>query len=237
MKVHAGFVFFSTDVYLKRGLIESSVSAQQANETISRCVCVFKMCVAVHRRQLFPVCTVVSLNNQQDAVVSRPKPPLLSCLGLCGHCPGFNHSPVPSLHRCVLRSPGSSCSSAVSPETPPSPEMQRGASTSAQDEQNPPARAKPARSDPGTVPKWLKLPGEQLKRPSRKHVCLFVCFCKAEEKNKALRLMKGRGKLLFDGFYPVVVDVHGAERLNKRWSVLETKTHQGCRWEDRIPQD
>lgn len=32
---------FSTDVYLKREFIESSVSAQQANESVSRCVCVY----------------------------------------------------------------------------------------------------------------------------------------------------------------------------------------------------
>lgn len=29
----------STGIYLKRGLIEASVSAQQANESVSRCVC------------------------------------------------------------------------------------------------------------------------------------------------------------------------------------------------------
>lgn len=35
-----GGVVFATDVYLKREFIESSVSAQQANESVSRYVCV-----------------------------------------------------------------------------------------------------------------------------------------------------------------------------------------------------
>ncbi|XP_011610773.2 tether containing UBX domain for GLUT4 [Takifugu rubripes] len=90
-----------TGVYLKRGLIEASVSAQQANESVSRC---------------------------------------------------------------ILRSPEPSCSSAVSDEPPQSQEPPGDAGTSAQDEQNPSARptmAKTARADPGTVPKWLKLPGKK----------------------------------------------------------------------------
>uniref|UniRef100_H3D967 ASPSCR1 tether for SLC2A4, UBX domain containing n=1 Tax=Tetraodon nigroviridis TaxID=99883 RepID=H3D967_TETNG len=87
-----------TDVYLKRGFIQSSVSAQQANESVSRC---------------------------------------------------------------ILGSPGPSCSSA---EPPPSPETPADASTSTQEERAPSARcpaAKAARSAPGAVPKWLKLPGKK----------------------------------------------------------------------------
>ncbi|XP_031720346.1 tether containing UBX domain for GLUT4 [Anarrhichthys ocellatus] len=87
-----------TDFYMKRDLLESSVSALQANESIASC---------------------------------------------------------------MLRSPTPSSSSE---EPLPPPEPTEDTSGSTQDEGGPPAHAqaaKPTRSDPGKVPKWLKLPGKK----------------------------------------------------------------------------
>ncbi|KAM3624631.1 uncharacterized protein V6R79_025811 [Siganus canaliculatus] len=90
-----------TDFYMKSNLLESTVSAMQANETIAGC--------------------------------------MLQC-------------PTPT-------------SSHTGPEDPLSPpEPRPDSSGSMQDEQNQPAHnqaAKPPRSDPGKVPKWLKLPGKK----------------------------------------------------------------------------
>lgn len=69
-----------------------------------------------------------------------------------------------SCHRCILRSPGPSYSAAVSAEPRQSQETPGDANTSTKEEQNLAAHtptAKAARSDPATVPKWLKLPGEK----------------------------------------------------------------------------
>ncbi|KAG8015168.1 Tether containing UBX domain for GLUT4 [Nibea albiflora] len=68
-----------------------------------------------------------------------------------------------SIASCMLRSPSPSYSSAGSEEPLPPPEPSLDTSGSTQDEQDPSAHthsAKPAKSDPGKVPKWLKLPGE-----------------------------------------------------------------------------
>lgn len=90
-----------TDFYIKRELLESSVSAVQANESIASCML---------------------------------------------------HCPTPSL------------SSEGSEEPLPPPEPRADTSRSTRDEGDPSAHtqaAKPARSDPGKVPKWLKLPGKK----------------------------------------------------------------------------
>lgn len=98
-------VYFGSDVktdsYIKRELLQSSVSASQANESIASC---------------------------------------------------------------MLRSPSSITSSEGPEELQPSPEMRPDTSGSTQNEPEPLAltqAAKPARSDPGKVPKWLKLPGKK----------------------------------------------------------------------------
>lgn len=57
-----------------------------------------------------------------------------------------------------------SSSPLVSDEPEPRPEPHADTSGPKRDEQDPPARtqaAKHNRSDPGKVPKWLKLPGEE----------------------------------------------------------------------------
>ncbi|XP_022611304.1 tether containing UBX domain for GLUT4 [Seriola dumerili] len=98
-------VYFGSDVktafYIKRELLQSSVSPLQANESIASCML---------------------------------------------------WSPTPS-------------SSSVGPEEPlPPPEQTADTSGCTKDEQDPSARtqaAKPTRSDPGKVPKWLKLPGKK----------------------------------------------------------------------------
>ncbi|KAK5926900.1 hypothetical protein CgunFtcFv8_022435 [Champsocephalus gunnari] len=68
-----------------------------------------------------------------------------------------------SIASCMLRSPTASGSS-EGPEEPSAPEPRADPSRAAQDtgasSENPPP-AKPARSDPGTMPKWLKLPGKK----------------------------------------------------------------------------
>ncbi|XP_040892314.1 tether containing UBX domain for GLUT4 isoform X2 [Toxotes jaculatrix] len=90
-----------TDFYIKRELLESSVSALQANESVASC---------------------------------------------------------------MLHSPTCSSSSVGSDEPLPPPEQTADTSRSTQDERDPSARtqaAKPTRSDPGKVPKWLKLPGKK----------------------------------------------------------------------------
>ncbi|KAF3687323.1 Tether containing UBX domain for GLUT4 [Channa argus] len=98
-------VYFGSDIkadfYLKRELLESSVSAAQANESVASC---------------------------------------------------------------ILQSPTSSSMSLGSEEPLPPPEPITGTSGSPQDDQDLSAHtqaAKPARSDPGKVPKWLKLPGKK----------------------------------------------------------------------------
>ncbi|XP_074538508.1 tether containing UBX domain for GLUT4 isoform X2 [Halichoeres trimaculatus] len=68
-----------------------------------------------------------------------------------------------SIASCMLRSPSSLTSSAEPEEPQPPLEISPDTSGSTQKEPEPPAHtqaAKPARSDPGKVPKWLKLPGE-----------------------------------------------------------------------------
>nr|XP_046261757.1 tether containing UBX domain for GLUT4 [Scatophagus argus] len=90
-----------TDFYIKRELLDSSVSAMQANESIASCM--------------------------------------------------FQSDQPPS-------------SSVVSEELLPRPEPSGGTSGLTQDEPDPSAHiqaAKPTRSDPGKVPKWLKLPGKK----------------------------------------------------------------------------
>ncbi|KAM9363163.1 tether containing UBX domain for GLUT4 isoform 1-T1 [Symphorus nematophorus] len=90
-----------TDFYIKRELLESSVSAVQANESIASC---------------------------------------------------------------MLRSPSAPSSSTGSDEPLPPPEPIAEPSGSPQDEPDPSVHnqaAKPTRSDPGKVPKWLKLPGKK----------------------------------------------------------------------------
>ncbi|KAM6940045.1 tether containing UBX domain for GLUT4 [Xenentodon cancila] len=96
-------VYFGSDVkkdfYIKRELLETSVSALQANESVASC---------------------------------------------------------------MLQSPAPSSSSVKEPPLPPEPAIDTSVST--QEEQDPPAptqAAKPTRSDPGKVPKWLKLPGKK----------------------------------------------------------------------------
>ncbi|KAL3067294.1 hypothetical protein OYC64_017096 [Pagothenia borchgrevinki] len=68
-----------------------------------------------------------------------------------------------SIASCMLRSPTASGSS-EGPEEPSAPEPRADPSGAARDSgassENPPP-AKPARSDPGTMPKWLKLPGKK----------------------------------------------------------------------------
>lgn len=98
-------VYFGSDVktdsYIKRELLDSSVSALQANESIASC---------------------------------------------------------------MLRSPTPPSSSVGFEEPLPPPEPTVDTSGSAQDERDPSAHAqaaKPTRSDPGKVPKWLKLPGKK----------------------------------------------------------------------------
>ncbi|XP_029013580.1 tether containing UBX domain for GLUT4 [Betta splendens] len=92
-----------TDCYIKRDLLESSVSASQANETVASCML---------------------------------------------------QSPTPS-------------SSFLAPEEPlhpPEQEPSTGASDAAEDEQDASTQtqaARTTRSDPGKVPKWLKLPGKK----------------------------------------------------------------------------
>ncbi|XP_070775857.1 tether containing UBX domain for GLUT4 [Enoplosus armatus] len=90
-----------TDIYIKRELQESSVSAVQANQSIASC---------------------------------------------------------------MFRSPSPPSSSAGSGEPLPPPEPRAVTSGSTQGERDPSAHtqaAKPTRSDPGKVPKWLKLPGKK----------------------------------------------------------------------------
>nr|XP_020451948.1 tether containing UBX domain for GLUT4 isoform X1 [Monopterus albus] len=90
-----------TDFYIKRELLESSVSALQANESVASC---------------------------------------------------------------MIRSPTPSSSSLRIEEPLPPPLMTADTSRSTQDEEDPSAHtqaAKPTRSDPGKVPKWLKLPGKK----------------------------------------------------------------------------
>ncbi|GAA6220225.1 tether containing UBX domain for GLUT4 [Lates japonicus] len=98
-------VYFGSDIktafYIKRELLESSVSALQANESIASC---------------------------------------------------------------MLQSPTPSSSSVGSEEPLPPPEQTADTSESTQNERDLSARtqaAKPTRSDPGKVPKWLKLPGKK----------------------------------------------------------------------------
>ncbi|XP_075946638.1 tether containing UBX domain for GLUT4 isoform X1 [Anarhichas minor] len=108
-----------TDFYMKRDLLESSVSALQANESIASC---------------------------------------------------------------MLRSPTPSSSSE---EPLPPPEPTEDTSGSTQDEGGPPAHAqaaKPTRSDPGKVPKWLKLPGEDGAECRAKHSLSSVTFTPAGKK-------------------------------------------------------
>ncbi|XP_047434888.1 tether containing UBX domain for GLUT4 [Mugil cephalus] len=90
-----------TDFYIKRELLQSSVSASQANESIASC---------------------------------------------------------------MVRSPSPPSTSASFEEPPPPPQPTADTSSSTKDEQDPSASsqaAKPTRSDPGKVPKWLKLPGKK----------------------------------------------------------------------------
>ncbi|XP_078133367.1 tether containing UBX domain for GLUT4 isoform X2 [Sander vitreus] len=90
-----------TDIYIKRELLESSVSASQANESFASC---------------------------------------------------------------MRRSPTPSSSSEGSEEPLPPPEPKADTSGAAQDERDPSAHtqaAKPTRSEPCKVPKWLKLPGKK----------------------------------------------------------------------------
>lgn len=92
-----------TDFYMKRELLETSVSAMQANESIASCM------------------------------LRSPEPPSASA-----------------------------GSDVVLPAPPPEPKADTGVSS--QNEQDPSAHtqaAKPTRSDPGKVPKWLKLPGKK----------------------------------------------------------------------------
>lgn len=66
-----------------------------------------------------------------------------------------------SIASCMLRSPSPPTSSE---EPLPPPELSAVTSGSTQGEQDPSPHtqaAKPARSDPGKVPKWLKLPGKK----------------------------------------------------------------------------
>ncbi|XP_008278495.1 tether containing UBX domain for GLUT4 [Stegastes partitus] len=94
-----------TDFYIKRELLESSVSALQANESIASCM------------------------------LRSPTPPSGSV--------GFEEP---------------------APPPPPPQEPTANTSGSTQDGQDPSAQtqaAKPTRSDPGKVPKWLKLPGKK----------------------------------------------------------------------------
>ncbi|XP_034753980.1 tether containing UBX domain for GLUT4 [Etheostoma cragini] len=90
-----------TDIYIKRELLESSVSASQANESFASC---------------------------------------------------------------MFRPPTPSSSSEGSKEPLPPPEPKADTSEATQDERDPSAQtqaAKPSRSDPCKVPKWLKLPGKK----------------------------------------------------------------------------
>ncbi|XP_041839110.1 tether containing UBX domain for GLUT4 [Melanotaenia boesemani] len=69
-----------------------------------------------------------------------------------------------SLASCMLRSSEPSSSSVSIEEPPPSSEPTADTSGSTQEHQDPPAQtqaAKPTRSDPDKVPKWLKLPGKK----------------------------------------------------------------------------
>ncbi|KAK5866527.1 hypothetical protein PBY51_020713 [Eleginops maclovinus] len=69
-----------------------------------------------------------------------------------------------SIASCMLRSPTPSCSSEGSEEQLPAPEPRANTSGATEDNDASPATtppAKPARSDPGKVPKWLKLPGKK----------------------------------------------------------------------------
>jgi len=66
----------------------------------------------------------------------------------------------------MLSPPAPGSSSAGIEEPLPSPGLTMITSESAQEEQDPAARtqaAKPPKSDPGKVPKWLKLPGQDSK--------------------------------------------------------------------------
>lgn len=63
----------------------------------------------------------------------------------------------------MLQSPSASPSSLASEEPLSPPEPKEETSGSEQEAQDPSAHSqapKPTRSDPGKVPKWLKLPGE-----------------------------------------------------------------------------
>lgn len=81
----------------------------------------------------------------------------------------------------MLRSPGRSRGAAVSSEPTQSQETQGDASTSTQEEQTLSAHTptvEAARSVPGAVPKWLKLPGEEgcgVESPVRK-ICILEVF-------------------------------------------------------------
>ncbi|KAM4583804.1 tether containing UBX domain for GLUT4 [Odontesthes bonariensis] len=69
-----------------------------------------------------------------------------------------------SIASCMLSPPAPGSSSAAAEELLPSPGLTMKTSESAQEEQDPAAgtqAAKPTKSDPGKVPKWLKLPGKK----------------------------------------------------------------------------
>ncbi|KAM7418734.1 hypothetical protein PAMA_016043 [Pampus argenteus] len=69
-----------------------------------------------------------------------------------------------SIASCMPRSPTPSSGSVASKESLPPPEPTADISGSTQNEQDPSAHTqapKPNRSDPGKVPKWLKLPGKK----------------------------------------------------------------------------
>lgn len=75
-------------------------------------------------------------------------------------------SSFPSYFSCMLQSSAPSSSSGGFREPLPPPEPTVEASGSTQNEEDPLTQtqaAKPARSDPGKVPKWLKLPGQDRK--------------------------------------------------------------------------
>lgn len=84
----------------------------------------------------------------------------------------------PSYFSCMLQSSTPSSSSGGFREPLPPPEPTVEASGSTQNEEDPLTQtqaAKPARSDPGKVPKWLKLPGQDRKQSThtkRKDLCL-----------------------------------------------------------------
>ncbi|XP_017272564.1 tether containing UBX domain for GLUT4 [Kryptolebias marmoratus] len=69
-----------------------------------------------------------------------------------------------SIESCMIHPPKTSSSSAGVEEPPPPPEPAEDSNRSAQEEPDPSAHtqaAKPARTEPGKVPKWLKLPGKK----------------------------------------------------------------------------